>query len=151
MSKAEQYVNTLIDILSDIKQTYEFNYENVNDLDKETQDLEHEIELSNFDSKKGYKLVKEFKRVRQERRKLCDENLTLKFLYDYFAKYPNMVTDLQKSRGEIKRKTEELSNRFYTPKIRTDLTIPTKPVVVDIKPKQLTKNQIREALRRSAR
>lgn len=134
MSKAKQHVDNLIDILKDIKDTYDFNYQNINDLDKETQDLEHEIEIGQYDSKKGYKLVKEFRRVRQERRKLSDENATLKYLYDYFTNQKTMLKDLQDIRGEIKREEDKLINRLYMPKIRNDLTIPTRE-----KPTSITK------------
>jgi len=143
MSKAKQHVDNLIDILKDIKDTYDFNYSNINDLDKETQDLEHEIEIGQYDSKKGYKLVKEFRRVRQERRKLSDENTTLKFLYEYFSNQKTMLQDLYDIRGSIKRESDFMVNRLYTPKIRNDLTIPIRELpsnITNIKTKTKLKN-----------
>ncbi len=128
MCKSLEFATTLIDTITNIKETYEFNFKNVNDLDRETQDLEHEIELSEFDVYKGYELAKEFQRVRQERRRLNDENSTLKFLQDYFESpnFKKMVSELQKIRGNIKKEQEKLDNRLYTPRIRNDLTIPTR-------------------------
>jgi hypothetical protein len=132
VGKAQKYVDTLIEILQDIKQSYEYNQINIGELDGESADLEHEIELSKFDSKRGYKLAKEYQRVRQERRKLKDENETLKFLYEHFSKL-TLITDLQSIRGAIKKETEKMTNRLYKPHIRNDLTIPTMTNVTNFK------------------
>ena len=125
MSKAQEYVDTLIEILQDIKQSYDFNVANIEDIEKSLTDLGHEIELSKFNAVQGYKLAKEEQKLRQERRRMKDENVTLIFLYQYYSNYPNMVSDLQKIRGSIKREVSKLETRLYKPRIRKDLTIPT--------------------------
>lgn len=124
MSKAENYVNTLIDILSDIKQSYEFNEKNIIDANNEEKDILHQIELGKFNVVQGYYWAKEMKRVRNERRVAKDENTTLKFLYDYFIQFDEMVKQLQVFRGAIKREQEKLNTRLYKPRFRKDLTIP---------------------------
>lgn len=133
--KAEQHINNLIEMYHDIKTTYEYNLKNLTDLDMELQDLQHEIELSTFTASAGYKLAKELKKVRQERRKVKDENDTMKFLYDYLivnANYKTMPNDFNRVRNEIKKENEKKNNRFYIPRIRTDMTINTKEKVTDI-------------------
>lgn len=73
MSIAKEYASTIIKILQDIKKTYEYNTKIIEEKEKETQDLLHEIELGTFDSRRGGKLAKELKKIRQERRKALDE------------------------------------------------------------------------------
>ena len=116
-------VSLLIQILQDIKKTYEYNQALIEDKEKETQDLLHEIELGSFDAKRGGRLAKELKNVRRERRRAMDENLTLKILYEYFEGKP-LLKDLQRMQGEIAREAGRLGSRVYTPRIRKDLTIP---------------------------
>jgi hypothetical protein len=130
MSKGEELVETLIVTLNDIKNTYNYNFQNVNDLDKESQDLEHEIELSTFSSVAGYKLAKELQRVRRERRKLKNENETLQLLNEYFndPRFKNLINDLCNIKGKIRKVQDNQANRLYTPKIRKDLTIPQRAV-----------------------
>lgn len=116
-------VSLLIEILQDIKKTYEYNQALIEEKEKETQDLLHEIELGNFDARRGGRLAKELKNVRQERRRAMDENITLKILYEYFEGKP-LLKDLQRMQGEITREAGKLSTRVYTSRIRKDLTIP---------------------------
>lgn len=136
MSKAMEHVDTLISILKEIKETYEYNLLNIEDTEKSLTDLGHEIELSKFNAVQGYKLAKEEQTLRRERRRMKDDNVTLTFLYQYYSNYPNMGNDLQKIRGEIKRQENFLATRLYTPRIRRDLTIPiNKQNVTDLQMK----------------
>ncbi|MHB8065092.1 MAG: hypothetical protein ACYDG2_21160 [Ruminiclostridium sp.] len=135
MSKAQQYVNSLIDILSDIKQSYEFNEINILEACNNEQDLLHQIELGTFNACEGYKLCRELQRVRRERRAAKDYNVTMKPLYDYFVKFDGMIKDLQVFKGAIRREQEKLDTRLYKPRIRGDMTIPTLNNVSDLQMK----------------
>lgn len=122
---AKDHVSAIIKILADIRKTYEFNSGFIEEKEKETQDLLHEIELGKFDYKRGNKLARALKSVRQERRKALDENAGLKLLYDYFEGKP-IVKDLQRLQQDIAKEINRLSNRVYSPKVRDDLTIAKK-------------------------
>lgn len=137
-SKAEEYVCTLIDIIIDIKESCDFNFKQINKLDKELQDLLHEIELSKFSTNRGSDLAKEIQNIRSKRRKLKDENETLNYLYEYFVyehcvdgiscnkPFGQLLSELGEIKNKINKKQKELDNRVYIPKVRKDLTIPTK-------------------------
>jgi hypothetical protein len=125
MCIAKEYVITITKILQDIGKTYEYNYDLVNQKDKETQDLLHELELGKLDYKRGNKLAKQLKRVRQERRQAMDENSTLKILYDYFKDKP-LLKDTQKLHQAIVKEEDKLKSRTYQPRVREDMTITDK-------------------------
>lgn len=122
---AKEHVSVIIKTLADIKKTYEYNSSFIEEKEKETQDLLHEIELGKFDYKRGNKLARALKSVRQERRKAMDENAGLKLLYDYFEEKP-IIKDLQRLQQDIAKEINKLSNRTYSPRVRDDLTIAKK-------------------------
>lgn len=124
-SKAITYAETLVKLIKDIKTTYEYNESLIEQYEKETQDLLHEIELGNFAYKRGNYLAKEIRNVRQKRRKALDENASMKYLYEYFDG-KTIANDLQRALGNIRKEESRLENRVYYPRVRSDLTIATK-------------------------
>lgn len=119
---AKEHISTLVKTLADIKRTYEYNSSLIETKDKETQDLLHEIELSKFDYRRGNKLVRTLKAVRQDRRRAMDENAALKPLYEYFEG-KLIYKDLQRLQQDISKEISKLGSRTYTPRVRDDLTI----------------------------
>src|SRR5690242_8603446 len=73
-------IDTLTDfayLISNVKGQCDFNAEQVRRCENETQDLLHEIELTSFSAAKGYNMVRELKKVRQDRRYYKDQNEVL--------------------------------------------------------------------------
>lgn len=124
MSKAEDACVSLIKIFDDVLNTYEENYETVNRCDKEAQDLLHEIELSEKQTKAGgYKLYEMLREVRRERRRAKDENELLQPLVEALKQQETFRLRLYKVHDRIKELTRLQGERVYKARIRDDLTI----------------------------
>jgi hypothetical protein len=124
MSKAEDACVELIKIFSDVCDTFEQNYETVNRCDKEAQDLLHEIELSEKQTKAGgFKLYKELREVRRERRRARDENELLQPLVDVLKQQETFRLRLYKVHDRIKELARQQGERTYKARVRDDLTI----------------------------
>lgn len=123
------YSTTIISIYQDVIKQYERNEEDIKRIEGELSDLLHEIELSpSKDMYKGYKLYKEIRELRVERRRCKDENELLKDTYEYFKSQQGQgfkikMQQLQGGAAKIYAKQER---RTYTPRQRTDLTITDK-------------------------
>jgi len=122
LSKALSYVGTIVGTLANIEKEFQENYDGVNQRDRETQDLLHEIELTKFDVVKGYKLLKKVQVCRQERRKMKDENFQMAILKELIDKNPNIKTLFSQAHSKIQKSLNELEVRVYNPRIREDLT-----------------------------
>lgn len=82
-------------------------------VDIEITDIEHKIELSEFNAAVGYKLAKELQQARRKRRAIKDV-MTIMDNQDFINSISNLadiVVNLNK----------QLVNRTYQPRIRTDL------------------------------
>lgn len=129
---AKEHVEALINIVQDIKKTYEYNTSFIVEKEAETQDLLHELELGNFDYKKGNKLARELRKIRKARRQASDQNRALKFLYDYFHG-KSIIRDLRRIQQDIIKEEQKMEARVYVPRVREDLTFTDKQTVSSIK------------------
>jgi len=117
-------VGGILENLKEIKQRYEANAKQCEYKDYETQDLLHELELGTLNAAQRIKLFNELHKVRQERRKVKDENELLSSVYHLLSvKYPKLINDLEYCCREIKRARKEMETRQYFPRVRGDLTI----------------------------
>lgn len=123
------YSSTIITIFQDVVRTYEKNVEIIKQAEGELTDLEHEIELSNpKNARDGYKIYKELREVRVRRRTAKDENQILQDMYDYFKGSQGQAfkSKLQQIQGGAAKIENTQSNRTYTPRQRSDLSITDK-------------------------
>ncbi|HBV97752.1 MAG: hypothetical protein JL50_03080 [Peptococcaceae bacterium BICA1-7] len=123
MCIAEKVVTTMMQYIRTVIDTYENNIIAIELRDKETQDLLHEIELSQLSPAGCLRLMRELKRVREERRRMKDENETLIFLYEMLKEYPKLKDSLKKTHKQISVQKNRQAIRVYVPRVRTDLKI----------------------------
>lgn len=109
------------DNMQSILDTYDSNYKRIGELDLLQEDLLHEIEWSNCDIVKGYKLYKELQDVRRERRDRKDENDSLKPLYDLIEPKKKMLEQLNQCIGECRKNDESIGRRVYKPRIKVEI------------------------------
>jgi len=127
LSKAYEAVTTLLKIWDDVKEIFEHNKVTIRKMDQETQDLLHEIEFGNLSAAQRMRVFNELREIRQERRRLKNENEALEPLYNILAhkSFSQLKIDLHKAQGAISRIIETQAARSYKPRVRTDLTICT--------------------------
>ncbi len=117
----EQIAVLIRDSVRDLPTRYSENKKRIRRLDEETSDLMHLVELTRFNAFEGFKIAQQLQVVRQERRKLKDENEVLKHLAPYLQSQKNKLGQLDKAIGEIRNTKSRLPVRKYNCKVRKDL------------------------------
>lgn len=84
-------------------------------------DIEHVIELTNFNASKGYILAKDIQVARKQRRKLKDEIELLAPVVEVIKKLNFKESDFNRAIGDIRRIKKRYENRSYKMRVRTDL------------------------------
>ena len=128
------YCSTLIQIATDVVKKYESNVEIIKKTEDELNNVYHEIELGKpQDLYGGYKLYKQVKDLRMQRRQAKDENDLLKDMYDYIKSQPgqSFKSKIQSIQGSSAKVYEAQNRRTYNPRQRSDLTITNKTCEVN--------------------
>lgn len=98
---------------------YEGDQRRQEELEAETQDLLHVMELSkNLNASEGYKLYAKLASIRRERRACKNEVEMLKPLYEYLQDR-RIINDLAQIQGKCSASRDVVSRRQYT--LRTDV------------------------------
>ena len=118
----ENYIAEIITIHREVIGKYAENTEIILKADNEVCDLEHELELTEFDSERGYAIAKEIQNVKRRRRIAKDENELLEELANYCGQWN--IHALQSVLGKCRKLYDRKQKRRYFPRVRSDLTIP---------------------------
>lgn len=94
------------DLFRKVLDKYSKNFSNA---DKKQQDLLHYIEFKNFSSVAGYRIIKELKKVRKERRTAEDNVDLLNRIGSQFS-----FTNKKKAKNILKSKKENIKTRKYS-------------------------------------
>lgn len=111
----------LIWLLRNAQKQFDSNYEAVGTKDLESQDILHKIELNNFNARDGFKLARKLQIVRQERRRLKDNNFILNHLLSFISKNKNLLQDLQKTVSSVIEAEKAQNERQYYPRSNIEL------------------------------
>ncbi|WP_121605337.1 hypothetical protein [Virgibacillus sp. Bac332] len=117
----EQTAVFLMNAIKDIPKRYERNETMIKKAERETQDLLHTAELTNFNAFEGYTISKELKEVRTARRNLKDENDLLVQLNGIMKRMQPHVKELNEAIGAIKKEKRRHKQRSYKCRVRKDL------------------------------
>ena len=109
-----------VEILNSVPELWKQTCEDIKHADLETSDILHELELGEFDKKKGYKLASEIKEIRQRRRVVKEDQSAFAYLKDFCEKNGTFAKRLDEVVTLMQREIDARSRRIYTPKIRTD-------------------------------
>lgn len=100
-------------IVKDAKKRKKVLEKQLHDLEAEKLDIEHYIEFQKLNAAQGYKASKELKICRVKRRSVKNEIEVINTILD--LQFKKMISK------KIYQKIEELDNRTYKPRVRTDL------------------------------
>lgn len=118
---AEKLAVVLRNTIRDIPKRFDYNVNEISKLEKEVIDLEHVIELTNFNAAEGFKLAKQIQEARQKRRKLKDENEMILSLNRTLSNMKDHVPQLDQVIGDIRKVKSNQENRSYKCRVRKDL------------------------------
>jgi hypothetical protein len=126
---ASQVINIVSDFVylaENIQAQYDFNYQQVGNTDQETSELLHEIEIISLDACYGWKILRDVKKVRQDRRYYKDQNAVIGYMANYINQDSPLTRELRNLLAQMNGKIEYQANRVYHPKIRQDLRCATR-------------------------
>lgn len=100
---------------------FKANQEEIQILQEEDSDISHIIELTDFNAYEGYSLAKMSKKIKQERRRLKDQNEYLEKILQLVKQSNVKEKNISKTIGKIREVRGVQENRWYRMKIRKDL------------------------------
>ena len=110
----EENLKSFLSFARNVISRYEDNQKLQSDLEAETQDLLHYVELSeNMNACMGNAMYKKMREIRRKRRACKNEIDLLKPLYDYLCD-KRMINDLSQIQGKCRSAKEVISQRKYT-------------------------------------
>lgn len=119
--KAQQVTGNMINYFRDVKKEYEEAEKNVRFYESEYNDLTHALELTNFNASEGYKLAKELKQNRKNRREAKDIMNELNPLYMFMQSNSRFLQELKKVNTEVIKITQKKDSRKYHVRARADM------------------------------
>ena len=112
--KPEDELKSFLSFARSVISRYEDNVKLQSDLEAETQDLLHYVELSkDMNACRGNDMYKKMREIRRKRRACKNEIDLLKPLYDYLSD-KKMINDLAQIQGKCRTAKEVISQRQYT-------------------------------------
>lgn len=113
------YISDFCNMVNAAKSDYEWNREEVNRLDKLTQDYLHMLELDGLDYKERAKVATQISKTRQTRRASKDTTEILEPLIQFLDsdKGRNMMNLMREVLGKTRKVEERMSNRTYRYKV----------------------------------
>lgn len=115
----EEKIRVFVAFAKDVLSRYEEDVRRQSELEQQTQDLLHYVELSeNMNACRGYCMYSKMAEIRRERRACKNEIDLLQPLYD-FLKDKAVINQLAQIQGKCRTSKEAISMRSYT--LRTDV------------------------------
>ncbi|WP_018752201.1 hypothetical protein [Paenibacillus sanguinis] len=116
------YVDGIWKAVVEVPAKYEANLRQMEELEKESNDLLHALELLDISPEKAAEYAVNIRNNRLERRRFKDENMILKPLYDYIKQHRQLESEIRLCQQSTVRACGVLKDRCYRPRVRTDLT-----------------------------
>lgn len=113
------YISDFCKMVEDAKSDYQWNKDEVNRLDRLTQDYLHMLELDGLDYRQRAKVATQIVKCRQERRASKDTVETLEPLIQFLDsdKGRNMMNLIREVLGKTRKVEERMTNRTYRYKV----------------------------------
>lgn len=115
-----EYIRDFNNFLLTVEKEYASCQQTIDNCEKATQDLLHQIELG--EARDRNKAATKLRQVRIERREAKDKLAILQPMKEWMDKNPTAITSLRNTLGSVRNK-ERLSKRYYYPRIIADLPI----------------------------
>lgn len=115
--KTSYYIETFLDYISSIEKSFPIIEAEIERKNDETQDILHELELSNMNYKERAKIATRLKYVRKERRILKDYIEEKEALMKWVKENKNCLNKLREVLGQTRKQEKYHLNRCYKKKV----------------------------------
>lgn len=115
-------LSDFLNLITEAQRDYQWNYDEVNRLDRLTQDYLHELELDGLDYRGRAKVATQIKNCRQLRRASKDTVEVLEPLMEFINsdKGKNLLNLLRETLGKTRRVEQYMETRNYRRKVLQD-------------------------------
>lgn len=112
-------IKDFVQMLEDASKDYTWNFDEVNRMDRLTQDYLHKLELGNLDYKERAKVATQLAQCRKTRRDCKDTVEVLKPLVEFLdsEKGKNLYNLVREALGKTRKVEERMENRVYVPRV----------------------------------
>lgn len=112
-------ISGFIRMMEEAKRDYAWNYDEVNRMDKLTQDYLHKLELDSLDYKERAKVATQLAKCRQRRREHKDTAEILEPLVQFLEsdKGKNLLNLMRDALGRIRKVEGRMETRTYIPRV----------------------------------
>ncbi len=117
----ENLATTLRFIIQEAPKRLEANVNDVSVCDREIIDIEHVLELTNFNASEGYNYARAIQTVKKRRRRLKDEIELLTPLVEAIKELTVKQGELNRMIGEVRKVKMNHDKRTYRMRVRHDL------------------------------
>ena len=114
--KPSEHIKSFLDYLRKCNEEYSLNNSVLQEMDRQTQDILHKIELEKISYHEHARLNKELAEVRKSRRKAKDRVIVLNPVAEYIDKNRSVFNSLSQLLGDVRKEEKRLENRMYFPK-----------------------------------
>lgn len=117
--KFSPVIRDFVKMMEEVPKDYAWNYEEVNRMDKLTQDYLHKLELDNLDYKERAKVATQIAKCRQARRACKDTVEVLKPLVEFLEseKGKALYNLVREALGKTRKVEERMETRTYVPRV----------------------------------
>ena len=115
-------LSDFLNLITEVQRDYQWNYDEVNRLDRLTQDYLHQLELDGLDYRGRAKVATQIKDCRQLRRASKDTVEVLEPLMEFINsdKGKNLLNLLRETLGKTRRVEQYMETRSYRRKVLQD-------------------------------
>ena len=112
-------ISEFIEMMESASKDYAWNYNEVNRMDKLTQDYLHKLELGNLDYKERAKVATQLAQCRRSRRECKDTVEVLEPLVQFLErdKGKNLYNLVRETLGKTRKVEERMETRVYIPRV----------------------------------
>ena len=114
--KPSEHIKNFLDYIRLCNEEYSLNDSVVQEMDRQTQNILHKIELEKISYHEHARLNKELAEVRKHRRKAKDKVIVFKPIAEYAESNKNFLNSLSQLLGVVRKEEKRLENRTYFPK-----------------------------------
>ncbi len=117
--KFSPIINDFVKMMEDASKDYAWSFEQVNRMDKLTQDYLHMLELGNLNYKERAKVATKLARCRKTRRECKDTVEVLKPLVEFLEsdRGKNLYNLVREALGKTRKVEERMETRVYIPRV----------------------------------
>lgn len=123
--KFSAVISDFVKMMEDASRDYAWNYEEVNRMDKLTQDYLHKLELGNLGYKERARVATQLAQCRRARRECKDTVEVLEPLVQFLEsdKGKNLYNLVREALGKTRKVEERMETRVYIPRVLEEESI----------------------------